>query len=223
MDDIKRTKFNVSILGEGKVGKTSICSVFLGNEFKELTLQTVGLENVLVPVKFEGKNYKFKIFDTAGQERYRSIEKNTITLADGFLLVFAVDDKKTFQLLGEWIRSIEDKCDIKKKVLILIGNKIDKENREVTKEEALSFAKANKIKYFETSAKNGTGIKEIFNLIFEEIYKKYKEIEIVEKAEKDQNNSKENKSPTVILDNEEKINKNNTKNKKKKEQKGGFC
>ena len=149
MNDITRTKFNVSILGEGKVGKTSICSVFLGNEFKELTLQTVGLENVLVPVKFDGKTYKFKIFDTAGQERYRSIAKNTINLADGFLLVFGVDDINSFRPLGEWIKSIEEKCDISKKVLILVGNKIDKEKREVTKEEALSFAKSKNIRYFE--------------------------------------------------------------------------
>ena len=219
MDDIKRTKFNVSILGEGRVGKTSICSVFLGKGFNEITLQTVGLENVLVPAKFDGKKYKFKIFDTAGQERYRAIAKNTINLADGFLLVFAVDSKITFQPLGEWIKSITENCDISKKVLFLVGNKIDKEIREVTNEEALSFAKANKMKYFETSAKTGIGINEIFNLLFEEIYKKFKEIDISEKDENGQNNSKENKSPIITLDKKE-INK---KNKKDKEKKGGFC
>ena len=220
MDDITRTKFNVSILGEGKVGKTSICSVFLGNEFKELTLQTVGLENVLVPVKFDGKTYKFKIFDTAGQERYRSIAKNTINLADGFLLVFGVDDINSFRPLGEWIKSIEEKCDISKKVLILVGNKIDKEKREVTKEEALSFAKSKNIRYFETSAKKGIGIKEIFNLLFEEVYKKFKEIEIEEKEENEKNNSNENKSPTIRLDDQKKTEK---KNKKDKEKKSSFC
>ena len=218
-DDITRTKFNVSILGEGKVGKTSICSVFLGNEFKELTLQTVGLENALVTTKFDGKKYKFKIFDTAGQERYRSIAKNTINLADGFLLVFGVDDKTSFKPLGEWIKSIEEKCDISKKVLILVGNKIDKENREVTKEEALSFAESKNLKYFETSAKNGTGIKEIFNLLFEEVYKKFKEIQILEKEENERNNSNENKSPKITLD-QQKASKVNKKGKKKK---GGFC
>ena len=218
MDDITRTKFNVSILGEGKVGKTSICSVFLGNEFKELTLQTVGLENVLVPVKFDGKTYKFKIFDTAGQERYRSIAKNTINLADGFLLVFGVDDRNSFQPLGDWVKSIEEKCDISKKVLILVGNKIDKE-RQVTKEEALSFAKSKNIKYFETSAKEGIGIKEIFNLLFEEVYKKFKEIQILENEENERNNSNENKSPKITLD-QQKASKVNKKGKKKK---GGFC
>ena len=219
MEEIKRTKFNISILGEARVGKTSICSVFLGKGFNNLTLQTVGLENTLVPVKFEGKKYKFKIFDTAGQERYRAIAKSTITLADGFLLVYAVDDKKTFQPLEEWIKSIKENCDINRKVLFLVGNKIDKENRIITNEEALSFANAHNIQYFETSAKDGTGIKEIFNLIFEEIYKKFKQIENPDEAENGQNNSKENTSPTIILG-EEEINKKNKKDKGKKE---GCC
>jgi small GTP-binding protein len=219
MDEIKRTKFNVSILGESTVGKTSMCSVFLGKEFSDNTLLTIGIESDYVVAKFEGKEYKFKIFDTAGQERYRSIAKHTINLADGFLLVYAVDDKKTFETLGYWIKSIEEKCDISRKVLILVGNKIDIENRTVKKEEALSFAKTNNIKYFETSAKSGDGIKEIFNLLFEEVYKKSKEIENLDKAENEQNNSNENKNPAVKLEQKE----TDKKNRKTKEKKGGFC
>ena len=144
MNDIKRTKFNVSILGDTTVGKTSICSVFLGKEFSEITLLTVGIENNFVSVKFEGQEYKFKIFDTAGQERYRSIAKSTITLADGFLLVFSVDDKKTFETLGGWIKSIEENCDISKKSIILVGNRIDIEKRNVTNEEAYHLLKPKK-------------------------------------------------------------------------------
>ena len=219
MEDIKRTKFNVSLLGDNSVGKTSICQVFLGHKFSENVLNTIGIESTLISAKFDGKEYKFKIFDTAGQERYRSISNTTINLADGFLLVFGVDDNKTFETLGEWIKSIEEKCDISKKVLFLVGNKIDKENRKVTKEEALSFAKTNKIRYFETSAKTGDGIKEIFNLLFEEVYKKSKEIENLEKAENAQNNSNKNKNPNITLEQNE----INNKNKKAKEKKGGFC
>ena len=129
MDDIKRTKFNVSLLGEASVGKSSICSVFLGNEFRETTLNTIGIESALVPFKIDGNEYKFKIFDTAGKERYRSISNTTINLADGFLLVFSVDDKRTFETLGQWIKSIKEKFDINKKVLIVVGNKVDVINR----------------------------------------------------------------------------------------------
>ena len=219
MDEIKRTKFNVSILGESTVGKTSMCTVFLGKEFSDNTLLTIGIESDYVEAKFDEKEYKFKIFDTAGQERYRSIAKHTINLADGFLLVYAVDDRKTFETLGYWIKSIEEKCDISRKVIILVGNKIDIEKREVKKEEALSFAKTNKIKYFETSAKSGAGIKEIFNLLFEEVYKKSKEIENLDKAENEQNKTNEDKNPAVKLEQKE----TNKKNKKAKDKKGGFC
>ena len=222
MIDIKRTKINVSLLGESSVGKTSICSVFLGNDFSENTLNTIGIESALIPFKVDGEEYRFKIFDTAGQERYRSIAKNTITLAEGFLLIFAVDDIRTFQILGEWIKSIKENCDINEKVLILVGNKVDVEKREVTKEEALSFAKANNIKYFETSAKTGFGIKEIFNLLFEDVYKKIKEKEKLEKNENEKNNSKEknnsNENKNTITLNKKETNKKNGKDKK-----GGFC
>ena len=220
MQNIKRTKFNVSILGESTVGKTSMCSVYLGNKFTDSTMFTIGLESTLIPIKFDGKQYKFKIFDTAGQERYRSISKSTINIADGFLLVYAVDNIKTYETLEQWIQSIKEKCDINKKVLILVGNKIDKEKREVTKEEASLFAKNNNIKYFETSAKDGTGIKEIFSLLFEEVYKKYIEIEKLEKEENEKYYSKESKTPTVTLDDKE-INKKTKKNKDGKN--GGFC
>lgn len=211
---VERMKFNVSLLGESHVGKTCMASVFTGHPFDINALTTIGLENYLATKKYDGKTYKFKIFDTAGQERYRSIALNTINLSDGFILVFAVDDRQSFETLGEWIKSIEEKCDISKKVLILVGNKIDIENRDVKNEEAVAFAKLRKIDYFETSAKTGFGIKETFEKIFESVYKKYKEIE---KLENEENNEIKKEVPNVTLE------KKNVNQKEKKEKKGGFC
>ena len=215
MDKIKRTKFNVSLLGEGHVGKTCIVSVHSGREFDENTLMTVGLENVIDTYKIEGTDYKFKIFDTAGQERYRSISTQTIQIADGFLLVFSVDDKASFEHIGYWLNVIEENADIKKKVIIIVGNKIDLENRAVTNEEAANFAKERKLKYFETSAKSGIGINEVFKELYEDIYKKFKENE---ELNKDENTGKGESN--IKLEN------NNTDNqdkKKKKKEKGSFC
>ena len=211
--DIKRTKFNISLLGEGEVGKTSLISVYTGNKFEMNTLKTVGLDNYLVNEKYDGENYKFKVFDTAGQERYRSISKNTIQVADGFLLVYSVSDRNSFELLNDWLNTISDQCDINKKVLFLVGNKVDVENREVSNEEALSFAKNRKISYFETSAKTGFKVKETFQKMFYAVYQKDKELD---KIENQQNNNKENKNPERIeLD---------RKHLKKKDKKGsGWC
>ena len=217
MENIQRMKFNVCLLGESHVGKTCIASVFTGHPFDINAFTTIGLENYIATEKFDGKEYKFKIFDTAGQERYRSIALSTINLSDGFLLVFAVDDRSSFETLEEWIKSIENKCDISKKVLILVGNKVDIEKRQVKNEEAVAFANSKKIDYFETSAKTGFGIQEIFHKIFESIYKKYKEIEQLEKLENEGNNQIEKERPKVKLE-KDNVNKNG-----KTEKKGGFC
>ena len=168
--EIKRTKFNVSILGETQVGKTCILSVYKGVKFNEKNLSTIGMDTFLDLVNIEGKEYKFKIFDTNGQERYNSISTSTIKFADGFLVVFSVDKKSSFDRVINWIKVIENNVDIRQKAVILIGNKIDKNERKVSNEEALSFAKRKKIKYFETSAKTGFNIKEVFNEIYKDIY-----------------------------------------------------
>ena len=151
--------------------------VYLGNTFDHIKdYYCLPLENFIFEAKIDGYNYKYKMFLTSGRERYRSIAMNTIDYSDGFLLIFSVTDRGSFDNLGEWIKSIERRCDIKKKVLILVGNKIDEENRVVTKEEAIKFSRDKNIDYYEVSAKTGIGIKEVFQKFCEEVYKKCKDI-----------------------------------------------
>ena len=209
MQKIKRTKFNVCLLGEGKVGKTCILSVYNGNPFDENTLVTIGLDHYIDTVKFDGINYKIKIFDTAGQERYRSISTNTIQISDGFIIVYAVNDRKSFELIDFWINVIGEKCNIKNKILVLVGNKIDVENREVTNEEGVNYAKSKNMKYYETSAKTGFGIKILFQEMYQEVYNKYKE------AYTKTNNEDNSEKPKFQLENEK------VENQKKK--KDGCC
>ena len=176
MNSIKRIKFNVSLLGETQVGKTSMITVKSGLQFNENQLATVGIDNFTDKATFDTKEYKFKIFDTAGQERYNSISAQTIKVADGFILVFSVDDKATLEKIRYWIKSIEDNVNIKEKSLILVGNKIDMK-RQITPDEGSNFAKEYNLKYFETSAKTGVGINECFNEIYKDIYDKNKKLE----------------------------------------------
>lgn len=188
---IKRKKFNVSLLGESEVGKTRISNTYLGKDLDEYTLSTIGIESYMDTATFDGIEYKFKIYDTAGQERYRSISKSTIKITDGFLIVFSVANKKSFELINYWYESIQEVIDIKKKVLILIGNKIDLPDREVSNEEALEYAKAKNMKYFETSAKTGFGIKEAFKELYQDIYELFKK-------------SKEKSNNNIELENKQK-------------------
>ena len=172
--NIKRKKFNISLLGESEVGKTRIINYYLGKEIDEINLSTIGIESYMEEAEFDGEVYKFKIYDTAGQERYRSISKSTIKISDGFLLVFSVINRESFNRLDYWLNSIKDIIDIKKKVIILVGNKIDFENRDISNEEAVIYAKMKDVVYIETSAKTGFGIKELFQKLYQDVYTLYK-------------------------------------------------
>ena len=173
--NIKRTKFNIILLGESKVGKTSIIGSLMNKPFNENNVLTIGIDYTIIDVKFGEETYKFKIFDTAGQERYKTVSRTTITTADGFLLVYAVNDKESFDKINDWMKDIQEKVNISKKVIYLVGNKIDVNKRVISNQTALDFSKVMNIKYTETSAKTGHGIKDLFNELYSDIYEKNKE------------------------------------------------
>ena len=173
----KNTGFKISLLGESTVGKTSIVNAYSKNQFSYNTVQTTGIVSFMKKKQFDNKEYKFKIFDTAGQERYKSLSNTTIQIADGFFMVFAVDNKESFYKIIDWINFIEDNVDLEEKALYLIANKIDVESevRQVTKEEGEKFANSKNAKYFETSALKNEGINEAFEEIFKDIYQMHKQ------------------------------------------------
>ena len=168
--NIKRTKFNISLLGDSLVGKTLIIQSHLKKTITGNYLTTLGIENYLDSAIFDGTEYSFKIYDTAGQERFRSLSKSVIKITDGFLLVFSVLDKKSFEHINFWYESIEKEINLSKKVIILVGNKVDLPNRTVSNNEATNYANFNNLKYYETSALNGYNINELFDTLYQDIY-----------------------------------------------------
>ena len=133
--NFNRKKFNIALLGGTKVGKTSIIEFLLWKPFNESKLATIGIDTFKQRTIFDGKEYIFKIFDTAGSERYNSVASSVIKIVDGYLLVFSYDRKDTIDTIRKWIDKIEDNCNRKEKVLILVGNKNDLYKREITYEE----------------------------------------------------------------------------------------
>ena len=167
-------KFNISLLGASRVGKSSMITRFKGYGFSETTIQTIGVENYIYKMTLDKKKCKFIIFDTAGQERYSRISRPTILLANGFILVFDVADDESFTNINTWLELIKDSVNIEDKVIFPVGNKKDLTNRKITKEKAEKFAKEKGInKYFETSAKTGENINEVFNEISKDIFDLY--------------------------------------------------
>ena len=167
--EIRRTKFNVIILGDSQVGKSSMIANLRGIKFDADGLSTTGIDFFNDTATFDGKKYTFKIFDTAGQERFKSISTKQIKLGDGFMIVYSVDLPTAFIQTKWWIDTIDEETDITKKPVLLVANKIDLE-RKVTQKEGYELASTRNIKYIETSAKTGFNIKEAFNELYTEIY-----------------------------------------------------
>ena len=160
-------KVQLLIIGDSTVGKTSILSRYTNGEFNPHYLATVGLDFFKKDEVFNGKTIRIKIWDTAGQERYKSLTQGYFRNAEGIMIVYDVTNSVSFENLKYWIQSIKTHIDIDKGEVpaIIIGNKIDIFEREVKKEDAEAFAKEQKFKYFETSAKNGNGINECIKFL----------------------------------------------------------
>ena len=176
-EDVENAEFiKIMTLGNTKVGKTNFILKYTEDKFEESHISTIGLDFKIKKVEINNKHYQLLLFDTAGQERYKSIALNVIKDAHGILLMYDITDKATFDSIPDWIQSIKDlKGD--DFPLILLGNKIDlEEERNISKEEGQKFADKIGIQFFETSNKNGINIQEAgLALIKKIIEKKEKE------------------------------------------------
>ena len=176
-EDVENAEFiKIMTLGNMKVGKTNFILKYTEDKFEESHISTIGLDFKIKKVQINNKHYQLLLFDTAGQERYKSIALNVIKDAHGILLMYDITDKATFDSIPDWIQSIKDlKGD--DFPLILLGNKIDlEEERNISKEEGQKFADKIGIQFFETSNKNGINIQEAgLALIKKIIEKKEKE------------------------------------------------
>jgi small GTP-binding protein len=175
MGDLRRTVLPLMLLGDGQVGKTSLILRLIGNEFNDSQLTTVGKESYIQQVKMHGYDLKMKIWDTAGQERFKSMSVQVIKNSDAIVLVYAINDIKTFKSLDQWLSRLNETTDLSKKPIIILGNKQDlgDEKREVTFEEGKKYAESKGYNFYETSAKTSYNIKEAFDDIFEQLYKAF--------------------------------------------------
>ena len=170
-ESINLSAIKIALLGDSTVGKTAICNSFMKLEFSQDMLSTIGQEKIERKYNLKnGKEIKLVIWDTAGQERFHSIAIKALKSAQGVIIVYDVTKKETFDHVNNWLETIKE--EMPEPNLILFGNKIDLENREVSFEDAEKYANKNNLKYFETSAKLNKGINEGFEYIINDSYKK---------------------------------------------------
>jgi len=165
-------KFNVMIIGDEKVGKTAILERFLKKTFLSERKQTIGIEHYDKIVKEENKDFLFKVWDTAGQEKFRVMSRSYYQKAHGMILACAINNRESFYNIRTWLNNIEESVGVDQIQLVIISNKCDlNEEREVSYEEIKKKADELGIEFFETSAKLGQGVDEAFDCIFKKVYK----------------------------------------------------
>ncbi|KEG12794.1 small GTPase [Trypanosoma grayi] len=158
--------YKVVLLGEGRVGKTSLISRFIHDAFdadQSSTVQASMYTCASVPLLHgNGAKVALNIWDTAGQERFHALGPIYYRNANGALLVYDITDGDTLEKVRQWIKELRAVVGDQIR-LVICGNKTDREEeRDVTEEAAQAFAKAHGALHFSTSAKTGANVAEVF-------------------------------------------------------------
>lgn len=168
----------VILLGEGGVGKSSLMNVYVNSKFDTKPFQTIGVEFLIKDIMVDRQQFTLQIWDTAGQERFRSLRTPFYRGADCCLLTFSVTDRKSFRNIEQWQKEFLFYANIPERdterfPFIVLGNKIDVAEREVSAEEAKDWCDAHGLPYYETSAKNSTNV----DVAFEAVARRVQELD----------------------------------------------
>jgi small GTP-binding protein len=155
----------VVMLGNSGVGKTSIVVRFREKIFKRMTTPTVGAGTIQETVRTQKGPVRLNIWDTAGEERYKSFAGLYSQAASAGIVCFDVTDSTSFDEVGDWIRLFQENAE-KDAIIVIVGNKNDLiEERQVTEGTAKTWAEAHSLVYFDVSAKTGENV----DLLFAEV------------------------------------------------------
>ena len=163
------------IVGDASVGKSNLLLRYTHGEFREEYQLTIGVEFGSNNIVINNSIYRIQIWDTAGQENFRSITRSYYKNSACALIVYDITRRVSFESLSDWIEDCKNSSP-KTVVMVLVGNKCDlAQNREVNEEEGREFAEKHGMLFFETSAKTGQNVEELFKQSATLIAKKIKE------------------------------------------------
>ena len=176
----------VILIGDSGVGKTCLIQQYTNKEFNEETVSTIAVSDKLTKeVKVGEKTIKLEIWDTAGQEQYRSVNKIYMKNAKIALMVYDMTVQNSFNNLQNWYKELKEIND-SVEIIGVIANKSDLyEDKVIDKEEGENYAKSINALFFETSAMDYESV----SIAFEGLTKKY-----VEKKDKEEKERKEEES-----------------------------
>ena len=155
-------KYKLIVIGDENVGKTSIINRFKNNLFSPEYEPTVGLDFQSIPILIDDQSVTLLLYDTAGQEKFKSLIPLYTNEANIILLIYDISNKDSFDNIGKWFDSLNN-INKEEVIFALVGNKSDLDfNRKVSKEEAESYANEHHYVFQEVSAMSGEGIQELF-------------------------------------------------------------
>ena len=204
--------YKIIIIGDTSVGKTALLSKYLKGVFPTSPLSTVATEfaTKIIQIK-EGGYIKAQIWDTAGEEKYKSITYHHYKKSVGGLIVYDITKKSSFDNVKNWYNDLITKAE-KGCIIALIGNKLDlvqrnERKREVSREEAQFYAEDNHMLFYETSAYNGSNINDIFEELMQTIYTERRKIPDFKERDKELDNLtsinlRDKKNKNFVQDNE---------------------
>ena len=166
--ETKEFEVKICLLGDVSVGKTSIASRFCKNVFSENYINTIGgayqQQNIVLN---NGTKMKLHIWDTSGQDRFRSMTNLYYRDAQVAILTYDVTNEASLESLDYWLKELNDKVDQDNMLLCLAGNKndVDPNEKKVPTAKGKEYAETHNMVFFETSAKTGSGVKELFQAI----------------------------------------------------------
>jgi len=153
--------FKYILIGDSGVGKSALLLSFTDKRFQPSQGPTIGVDFGVRNVSIEGQPIKLSIWDTAGQEEFRSIAKSYYRGAAGALLVYDITRRETFNHLTTWLDDLKTAAS-QHTIIMLIGNKSDLEGRQVSTQEGEEFAREHGLYFIETSAKKMQNVDEAF-------------------------------------------------------------
>ena len=181
-ENVNEDIINIMTLGISSVGKTSFIFRFTENTFQNLFISTIGIDYKVKIIEIENTKYKLIFYDTAGQEKFKSVAPNLIKKAHGIIIMYDITNKSSFDSIPDIIKNIKEEKG-NDFPMILIGNKIDLEpDREIKKEEGKDLASKNGIEFFEISNKEGINIQEAGFAIVNTILEKRKDNNFVNES-----------------------------------------
>ena len=166
--------FKIIVIGDSGVGKSCLTTQAVRNNFEEFYQATVGFEFLTFHIRINNNVVKLQIWDTCGQEVYKSLISNFYRNSSLALILYAINNKESFQHAETWLNDLKNQSNPNIRVF-LVGNKSDLENeRVITKEEGENFKKQKNLdKFIETSAKTGENARCVFLEASKILYKDY--------------------------------------------------